>query len=65
MQFEQEEFVPSLFLSLLFFFNKIVRILYWNMIEISKLMYYIYLRIIKFADLLIYLFNKLKLYFTI
>lgn len=64
MQFEQEEF-PSLFLSLLFFFNKIVRILYWNTIEISKLMYYIYLRIIKFADLLIYLFNKLKLYFTI
>lgn len=64
MQFEQEEF-PSLFLFLLFFFNKIVRILYWNTIEISKLMYYIYLRIIKFADLLIYLFNKLKLYFTI
>lgn len=57
MQFEQEEFVPSLFLSLLFFFNKIVRILYWNMIEISKLMYYIYLRIIKFADLLIYLID--------
>lgn len=56
MQFEQEEF-PSLFLSLLFFFNKIVRILYWNMIEISKLMYYIYLRIIKFADLLIYLID--------
>lgn len=57
MQFEQEEFVSSLFLFLLFFFNKIVRILYWNMIEISKLMYYIYLRIIKFADLLIYLID--------
>lgn len=64
MQFEQEEFVPSLFLSLLFFFNKIVRILYWNTIEISKLMYYIFTfenyKVCRYFDL----FNRLK-YFTI